>query len=65
MAWDNGQTNSEYMRTLKCWQDKRKETIDLIGTEVDKIERQKKEEKLPKKKSLFSRLLLKKPFDCT
>ena len=65
MAWDNGQTNSEYMRTLKYWQEKWKKGADLIGREASKIERQKKEEKLPKKKSLFSRLLLKKPFDCT
>ena len=57
MAWDNGQTNSEYMRTLKYWQEKWKKGADLIGTEVSKIERQKKEESPSKKKSLLSRMI--------
>ena len=57
MAWDNGQTDSEYMRTLKYWQDKRKKDADLIGREVSKIERQKKEESPSKKKSLLSRMI--------
>tara|TARA_R110000824_G_scaffold59651_2_gene160025 strand:+ start:1489 stop:1680 length:192 start_codon:yes stop_codon:yes gene_type:complete len=58
MTWNNNnQTDSQYMVTLKCWQDKKQETTDLIKKEVDKIERQKKEEKPPKKKSLFSRMI--------
>ena len=57
MAWDNGQTNSEYMRTLKCWQDKKKEAAALIGKVADEIEREKKKESLCKNKSLFSRMI--------
>ena len=55
MAWDNGQTNSEYSISLKCWQDKQREATDLIRAEVDKIEKNK--EILRENKSLFSRMI--------
>ena len=57
MAWDNGQTNSEYMISLKCWQDKQKEATALIKAEVDKIEHEKNKETLRENKSLFSRMM--------
>ena len=57
MAWDNGQTNSEYMRSLKCWQNKQKGATDLIRAEVDKIEYEKNKETLCENKSLFSRMI--------
>jgi|TARA_R110002110_G_scaffold243422_1_gene459962 hypothetical protein len=57
MAWDNGQTNSEYKISLKCWQDKQREATDLIRAEVDKIEQEKNKEILRENKSLFSRMI--------
>ena len=52
MAWDNGQTNSEYSISLKCWQDKQREATDLIRAEVEK-----NKEILRENKSLFSRMI--------
>ena len=58
MAWNNNnQTDSQYMITLKCWQEKTKETTNMMKKEVDKIERLKKEDELFKNQSLFSKII--------
>ena len=58
MAWNNNnQTDSQYMITLKCWQEKKQETTDMMKKEVDKIERLKKEDELFKNQSLFSKII--------